>query len=53
VKFAPTHGVQKIRIQTREDGVMFDRVVLSSKKYKTTRPGTVKNDTVILEPAPW
>jgi hypothetical protein len=37
-----------IRIQTREDGVMVDQVVLSAVKYKTTRPGAVKNDTTIL-----
>jgi hypothetical protein len=41
-------GGVRIRIQTREDGVMIDQVVLSSKTYVTTRPGTVKNDTVIL-----
>ena len=38
----------RMRIQTREDGVMIDQVVLSSAKYKTTRPGAVKNDTTIL-----
>ena len=37
-----------MRIQTREDGVMIDQIVLSSTKYKTTRPGAVKNDTIIL-----
>ena len=37
-----------IRIQTREDGVMVDQVVLSAVEYKTTRPGAVKNDTTIL-----
>ena len=31
-----------------KDGVMIDQVVLSSAKYKTTRPGAVKNDTIIL-----
>jgi FG-GAP-like repeat len=39
---------QRMRIQTREDGVMIDQIVLSSVKYKTTRPGAVKNDTTIL-----
>jgi hypothetical protein len=38
----------RIRIQTREDGVMIDQIVLSSAKYRTTRPGGVKNDTTIL-----
>jgi hypothetical protein len=41
-------GITRIRIQTREDGVMVDQVVLSSNAFKTTRPGAVKNDTVIL-----
>lgn len=47
----PEGGVQTIRIQTREDGVSIDQIVLSSGKYKTTRPGTAKNDTVKLDPA--
>jgi len=42
-----------IRIQTREDGVMVDQIVLSSKKHKTTRPGRVKNDTTILSRTPF
>jgi hypothetical protein len=47
----PEGGVQTIRIQTREDGVSIDQIVLSSGKYKTTRPGTARNDTVKLDPA--
>jgi hypothetical protein len=43
-------GWQKLRLQTREDGVSVDQIVLSSEKYRTTRPGAVKNDAVIL---PW
>ena len=42
-----------IRIQTREDGVMIDQIVLSSEKYKSTRPGGVKNDNVILPQTDW
>jgi hypothetical protein len=50
----PAGGPQTIRIQTREDGVSIDAVVLSSEKYKTTRPGTAKNDTTILQrQGPW
>ena len=41
-------GWQALRIQTREDGVSIDQVVLSSEKYRTTRPGAVKNDATIL-----
>jgi hypothetical protein len=44
----PQGGFQKIRIQTREDGVAIDQIVLSAEKYLTTRPGAVKNDTTIL-----
>lgn len=40
----PAGGVQSLRIQTREDGVSVDTIVLSARKYKTTRPGAVKND---------
>ena len=39
-----------IRIQTREDGGMVDQIVLSSRKYRTTRPGRVRNDATILAP---
>jgi hypothetical protein len=45
-----TNGWQTLRIQTREDGVSIDQVVLSSEKYRTTRPGAVKNDATILPP---
>ncbi len=44
----PEGGVQSLRIQTREDGVSIDQVVLSARKYKTTRPGAVKNDATVL-----
>ena len=41
-------GQQSLVIQTREDGVSIDQVVLSSSRYATTRPGPAKNDTTIL-----
>jgi hypothetical protein len=44
----PEGGEQTLRLQTREDGVSVDQVVLSSDTYRATRPGTVKNDTTIL-----
>ena len=44
----PEGGLQHIRIQTREDGVSIDQIVLSSEKYLTARPGTAKNDKTIL-----
>jgi len=44
----------RMRIQTREDGVMIDQIVLSSVKYRTTRPGAVKNDrTILTMTVPW
>ena len=39
---------QGILIQTREDGVSIDQIVLSSETYLTQRPGAAKNDTTIL-----
>ena len=48
----PNGGWQKLRLQSREDGVSVDQVVLSSEKYLTTRPGTVKDDNTIL-PRVW
>ena len=41
-------GGQYLLIQTREDGVSIDQVVLSAEKYLTTRPGAAKNDATIL-----
>ncbi len=49
----PDGGVQQVRIQVREDGVSIDQVVLSAVKYRTARPGTAKNDTVILPTTQW
>jgi hypothetical protein len=46
----PNPGVQTMVIQTREDGVAIDQVVLSAERYLTTRPGKAKNDTTILGP---
>jgi hypothetical protein len=44
-----TTGLQKVRIQTREDGFRFDQLVLSSARYRTESPGALRNDTNILE----
>jgi hypothetical protein len=41
-------GVQKIRVQPREDGISIDQIVLSSVKYISAAPGATKNDTTIL-----
>ena len=44
----PDRDPQFLTIQTREDGVSIDQVVLSAEKYLTTRPGAARNDTTIL-----
>ncbi len=41
-------GMQTIRIQPREDGFMFDQIVLSPQRYLTGAPGAAKNDVTIL-----
>jgi len=46
----PEGGIQRVRIQVREDGVSVDQIVLSAVTYRTTRPGRAKNDTLILQP---
>ena len=43
-----TAGPQRIRIQTREDGLSIDQIVLSPQRYLTASPGALKNDTVIV-----
>jgi len=48
----PDHDAQVLIIQTREDGVSIDQIVLSAEKYLTRRPGTAKNDTTILPATP-
>ena len=41
-------GPQTIRIQTREDGVALDQVVLSADRYRRVAPGSTLNDTTIV-----
>jgi hypothetical protein len=41
-------GLQTVRIQQREDGIMWDQLVLSSKTYMTTRPGLTRVDTTVV-----
>jgi hypothetical protein len=45
---SPDRDPVTMQIQTREDGVSIDQIVLSSQKYVTTRPGAAKDDTTIL-----
>jgi carbohydrate binding protein with CBM6 domain len=50
ISFAST-GSHTLRIQTREDGVQIDQVVLSASTYLTTAPGSVTRDTkIVLKP---
>ena len=48
VVYFATSGPQRVRIQTREDGLGIDQVVLSPARYLPTAPGALKNDTTIL-----
>jgi hypothetical protein len=41
-------GPQRIRVQTREDGLSIDQIVLSPSRYLTASPGAVRNDSTIL-----
>jgi hypothetical protein len=47
IYFAAT-GSQRIRIQTREDGLSIDQIVLSAERFLTASPGSTKNDVTIL-----
>ena len=43
-----TSGPQTLRIQTREDGLSIDQVILSPAAYFTRAPGATKGDTTIV-----
>jgi hypothetical protein len=43
-----TSGLQTLRIQQREDGVMWDQVVFSAHEFFDRRPGVTKMDTSIV-----
>lgn len=49
----PQGGSQYIVIQSREDGMSVDQIVLSAEKYRTAAPGATKNDNTIVKPAWW
>jgi endonuclease/exonuclease/phosphatase family metal-dependent hydrolase len=49
VYFAST-GSHKIRVQNREDGLSIDQIVLSPVLYRSSAPGSNKNDSTILDP---
>ncbi len=41
-------GTHTLRLQPREDGILIDQIVISSKAYAAKRPGALKNDATIL-----
>ena len=43
-----TTGTQTIRVQTREDGLSIDQIVLSPSRFLNSSPVSLKNDGVIL-----
>ena len=47
IRFAQS-GLQRMRIQVREDGVGIDQVVLSAVKYLSVSPGAPRDDTTII-----
>jgi endonuclease/exonuclease/phosphatase family metal-dependent hydrolase len=47
IKF-PTTGSHTVRVQTREDGVQVDQIVLSPSTYLSSSPGSISNDTKIV-----
>jgi endonuclease/exonuclease/phosphatase family metal-dependent hydrolase len=47
IQFASS-GTKTIRVQTREDGVQIDQIVLSASTYLFSPPGPAKNDTTIV-----
>jgi hypothetical protein len=48
----PSGGWHRVRIQTREDGVLVDQITLSSERYLSRPPGPAKNDRTILNMHP-
>jgi endonuclease/exonuclease/phosphatase family metal-dependent hydrolase len=47
VQFASS-GTHRIRVQTREDGVQVDQIVLSPARYLSSAPGPLTSDGTIL-----
>jgi hypothetical protein len=44
----PTSGTQTVRVQTREDGVDVDQIVLSAGPYLNAPPGALRDDATIV-----
>ena len=43
-------GTQRLRIETREDGVRIDQIVISPSRYMASPPGPAANDRTIVRP---
>ena len=43
-----TSGLQTLRIQQREDGIMWDQIVISANTYRSGAPGATRNDQTIV-----
>jgi len=43
-------GTHTIRVQTREDGLAIDQIVLSASRYMHAAPGALINDSTVLTP---
>jgi hypothetical protein len=41
-------GVQTLRLQPREDGLLIDQIVISPERYLLVAPGSLKNDATIV-----
>ena len=48
----PTSGTHRIRVQTREDGVQLDQIVLSASTYLANAPGQAVNDATLVTKPP-
>jgi endonuclease/exonuclease/phosphatase family metal-dependent hydrolase len=48
----PSTGQHRIRVQTREDGVQIDQIVLSPVRFFSSAPGSVTSDGTVLEHSP-
>jgi hypothetical protein len=47
--YFPTTGAKTLRIQTREDGVAIDQIVLSPVRFASTPPGLPRDDTTLVK----
>ena len=46
-----TSGTKTLRVQTREDGVNIDQIVLSPSKFLNSSPGSLRDDTTLVNRA--